>query len=276
MSKAFAVSRYTLLELVRRRVVAAVVAVGLVLMTAIAIAPFVLPGNSTSTDKLIVSLTGLRQIVPDALLLCALAIGMTVINHDLDSGAVVSIFAKPVSRASYTAGKLLAGIGLLLLIAGIFTAGSLITVAIDGGNAYAVVFWAGAALAANVVLLTLLTMALTVYLNNVIAGVIVLAFNFVAGNVLSLYAMVQHGVITDGVLKTLVSIVYWAVPHELVSNLERQIEQMRLDTRIEVVRGFDPLARIPGASGTTDIVFWAGYVVAISLLLFWAVRRKQV
>ncbi len=44
------------------------------------------------------------------------AVGMTVINHDLDSGAVVSIFAKPVSRAAYTAGKMLAAVSLLLAI----------------------------------------------------------------------------------------------------------------------------------------------------------------
>lgn len=276
MTQAIAVARYTLLELTRRRLVLLIVGVGVVLSAGIAIAPFVLPHNTTDTDKLIVSLTGLHEIVPNAVLLCALAIGMTVINHDLDSGAVVSVFAKPVSRARYTAGKLVAGVSLLLVIVIIFTAGSLLIVALDGGHVYEVVFWACAALAANAVLLMLLTMALTVYLNNVIAAVIVLAFNFVAGNVLSLYAMVQHNVITDGALKTMVSIVYWAVPHELSSNLERQIEQLRLATQVEVVRGFDPLARIPGASGTVDIVFWFGYAVAICLLMFWSVRRKQV
>lgn len=276
MTQALAVARYTVLELTRRRVLLAVVVVGLVLITGIAIAPFVLPHNTTETDRLIVSLTGLREVVPNAVLLCALAIGMTVINHDLDSGAVVSIFAKPVSRASYTAGKLLTGSSLLLLIVGIFTAGSLVVVAFDGGRVYDVVFWACAALGANALLLMILTMALTVYLNNVIAAVIVLGFNYVAGNVLVLYAMVQHNVITDTVAKTLVSVVYWAVPHELTSNLERAILQMQLDTRELVVGGGDPLARIPGASNIVDIVFWLAYVVAICLLLFWSVRRKQV
>ena len=276
MTQTLAVARYTVLELTRRRLLLVIVAVGLVLITGIAIAPFVLPGNPTETDRLVVSLTGLQGVVPDAVLLCAVAIGMTVINHDLDSGAVVSIFAKPVSRGSYTAGKLLAGGSLLLLIAAIFTAGSLTIVGLDGGHAYDVVFWACAAIGANVLLLMLLTMALTVYLNNVIAAVIVLAFNYVAGNVLALYAMVQHNVITDTVAKALVSAAYWTVPHELTSNLERTILQMQLDTRELVVGGGDPLARIPGASTNVDIVFWLGYIVAICLLLFWAVRRKQV
>lgn len=276
MTQAMAVARYTLVELTRRRLVAVIVLVGLVLSAAIGIAPFVLPNNTTDTAKLIVSLTGLHEIAPNAVLLCALAIGMTVVNHDLDSGAIVSIFATPVSRASYTVGKLLAGASLLLLIVGLFTAGSLIIVALDGGHVYGVVFWAFAALAANVLLLMLLTMALTVYLNNVIAAGIVIAFNYVAGNVLVLFAMVQHNVITDTVLKSIVSVVYWAVPHELASNLERTILQMQLDTRELVVGGGDPLARIPGASTNVDIVFWFGYVAAICLLMFWSVRRKQV
>jgi hypothetical protein len=33
---------------------------------------------------------------------------------------------------------------------------------------------------------------------------------------------------------------------------------------------------VPGASGAVDVIFWAGYLVALALVLFWAVRRKQV
>jgi ABC-type transport system involved in multi-copper enzyme maturation permease subunit len=277
MTAAVAVARYTLVEMSRRRLLLVVVAVGLALMAGIAMAPYVLPGNSAEIDRLIVSLTGLNEVVPVALLLCAVAVGMTVINHDLDSGAVVSIFAKPVSRPSYATGKLAAAIALVLMVAGIFTAGSLIVVAVDGGNAFSVVFWACAALAANAVLLMLLVMVLTVYLNNVIAAAIVLTFNFVAGKVLSLHAMVVNGAITAPAFKAVINMVYWAVPHELTSNLQREIVELRLDARELVVFGkADPFRDIPGASNAADIAFWVAYVVAICLLLFWAVRRKQV
>ncbi|HEX2682141.1 MAG TPA: ABC transporter permease subunit, partial [Candidatus Dormibacteraeota bacterium] len=249
---------------------------GLLLMAGIAVAPYVLPGNAAATDKLIVSLRGLSEIVPTALLLCSLAIGMTVINHDLDSGAVVSIFAKPVSRESYTAGKLLAALSLVLLIAAIFAAGSMIVLAIDGGQAYNVVFWECAVLAANAVLLMLLVMALTVYVNNVIAGAIVLAFNFVASRVLDLHAMVVNGTITNHTFTAIANAVYWVVPHELTSNLQRTILQLRLDSHELVVRGFDPFKDVPGASSTVDIAFWLGYVILICALLFFAMRRKQV
>lgn len=276
MTQAVAVARYTVLEMSRRRLVVAVVGVGLALTVGLWIAPHVLPGNNTDTERLIVLLSGLEQVVPTAMLLCALAVGMTVINHDLDSGAVVSIFATPVSRPSYALGKLLAAVGVVLVIAAVFTVGSLVGTAFNGGGVYGVVFWTGAALAANSVLLMLLVMTLTVYLNNVIAAAIVLVFNFAASNVLILHAMVQNNVITDVIIKTLVNIAYWGVPHELTSNLERQIMQLRLGTGSLVGRGFDPMASIPGASGTVDIVFWLGYVVLICVLLFWSVRRKQV
>jgi ABC-type transport system involved in multi-copper enzyme maturation permease subunit len=188
----------------------------------------------------------------------------------------VSILAKPVSRESYTGGKLIAAISLVLLIAAIFAAGSMVVVAIDGGTYYGVVFWESAVLAANAVLLMLLVMALTVYVNNVIAGAIVLAFNFVAGRVLELHAMVQYGAITDHTFTTIANTVYWVVPHELTSNLLRTILQARLDAGELVVRGTDPFQDIPGASSGADIAFWLGYVILLCALLFFAVRRKQV
>jgi len=284
MPQALAVAKYTLLELTRRRLVFVIVAIGVALVAGLGIAPHVLPGDHTDQDRVIALLTGLQGVVPTAMTLCAFAVGMTVINHDLDSGAVVSIFAKPISRASYTGGKLIAATGLLLLISAIFTSGSLIVVAANGGSVYGVVFWTCAALAANIVLLMLLVMILTVYINNVVAAALVLVFNYLAAQTQSLHAMVQHNVITDAIARTLVNIAYWGVPHELISNLQRQIMQMQLDTRELVVGAtcdghgscYNPLDRVPGASGAVDIIFWAAYLVALGLVLFWAVRRKQV
>ena len=276
MAQALAVARYTLLELTRRRLIVVIIAVGVVLMGGIAITPHVLPGVKSGTDTVIVVLNGLAGVVPSAVTLCAFAVGMTVINHDLDSGAVVSIFAKPVPRSSYTFGKLLAALSLLLVIAGIFTVGSLLVVAANGGSAYGVVWWTCAALAANIVLLMLLVMVLTVYLSNVIAAAIVLVFNFAAGQVITLHAMVVHNVITDAVAKGIVNVAYWSVPHELTSDLQRQILQMQINIGEVRFAGESPLDRLPNASGTVDVAFWFGYVVAICLVLFWSVRRKQV
>ena len=126
MTQALAVARYTMLELTRRRLLVMILAFGVLLMGGIAIAPHVLPGMKSDQDRVIAMLTALAGVVPNAVTLCAFAVGMTVINHDLDSGAVISIFSKAVNRASYTAGKLLAAISLLLMIAAIFAVGSLL------------------------------------------------------------------------------------------------------------------------------------------------------
>ena len=86
--------------------------------------------------------------------------------------------------------------------------------------------------------------------------------------------MVQHNVITDAVGKAVISVAYWGVPHELTSDLQRQILQLQIDTVT-----FDSEVRIrstPDASGAIDIWFWFAYVVAICAVLFWSVRRKQV
>jgi ABC-type transport system involved in multi-copper enzyme maturation permease subunit len=276
-SQTLAVARYTLLELARRRVLPVIVGIGVVLMAGIAIAPHVLPGNTTDQDRIIVMLTALASVVPSAVTVCAFVVGMTVINHDLDSGAVISIFAKPVSRAAYTAGKLLAAVSLLLVIMAIFTGGSFIDVAVNGGSVYSVVWWTCAALAGNIVLLMLLVMVLTVYLNNVVAAAIVLAFNYAAAQVLSLHAMVQTRVITDVLLKGIVNVVYWGVPHELSSNLQRQILMLQIaNGNLRFGGAENPIDRVPGASDSVDIAFWAAYLVAICIVLFWAVRRKQV
>jgi len=275
MSQALAVARYTLIEMIRRRLLGVIVAIGVVLTAGIAIAPHVLR-QPTPQDGVIVVLTALGAEVPYAITLCAFVVGMTVINHDLDSGAVVSIFAKPMSRSSYTAGKLMAAVSLLLLIASIFTAGSLAVVAANGGSVYGVVFWTLAALAANIVLLMLLLMLLTAYLNNVMAAAIVLVFHYIAGQVITLNAMVQHNVITDAISRTLIDIAYWGVPHELTGNLQRQIFQLQIDTGELRFGGQNPIDRLPDASGAVDIWFWFAYIVAITVLLFWSVRRKQV
>ncbi len=275
MSQALAVARYSLIELTRRRVLVVIVAIGVVLMAGIAIAPHLL-AQPTPKDGVIVMLTALAAEVPYAFTLCAFVVGMTVINHDLDSGAVVSIFAKPMSRSSYTSGKLLASVSLLVLIAAIFTVGSLAVVAANGGAVYGVVFWTCAALAANIVLLMLLVMVLTVFLNNVVSAAIVLVFHYLAGQVLTLHAMVQHNVITDAIGKALINVAYWGVPHELTSDLQRQIMQLQIDTGELRFGGSSPIDRLPNASGAVDIAFWFAYGVAIVLILFWSVRRKQV
>lgn len=286
MRSTFAVARYTLIELSRRRLLLVFGAIALVLTAGLGLAPFVLPNINTADEKTVFVLGGISRVDSLTLELCAFAIGMVVINHDLDSGAIVAILSKPVTRLSYAAGKLAAALCLLLIITGIFTAGSMLVVALDRGNQADVLFWFFAANVGNSLLLMVLVMILTVYLNNIVAAAVVVAFNFVQDQISTLHAAVQNHVITDRILDAIINVIYWIVPHPLVSNLERAIviAQWNVNCATGCV-GMRPspaqylateLARLPGASATGDIVYWAGYLLVVGVLLYAAVWRKQV
>src|SRR5205085_12037561 len=128
MSKALAVGRYTLLELNRRRIVLVLVLVSAALVARTGLAPHLLPGFRTDDDRTQFILETLSRVVGLTVTLCAYAVGMTVINHDLDSGTAVGLFAKPISRVAYAAGKLLTAGGLVLTVAAILGGGAVLLV----------------------------------------------------------------------------------------------------------------------------------------------------
>jgi len=284
-SKALAVGRYTLTEMSRRRLLIVFVLVAIVLTAALGIAPFVLPGMTSADERASFILSGIARVSGLAIELCLLAIGMTVISHDLDSGAIVAILAKPMTRFGYASGKLGAAIVLLILLDTIFTLGSMLVVAIHGGGHMAVMFWFFAASSANAMLLMILVMVLTVYLNNIVAAAIVVVFSYVQGNVSILYAMVHNHVITDRLLSGIVDTAYWLFPHQLLSNLDREtaITSFHVTCATGCPELHSPsqalaqeLARLPVASGAGDVVYWFAYLMVLSTILYVAIRRKQV
>jgi len=279
--RALAVAMYTVLELSRRRLLLVFVLIGLLLTAGLGIAPLVIPGAPTGESRVLFLLNALSGTVALAVEICAFAVGMTVINHDLDSGAIVAILAKPVSRLAYAAGKLGAATLLLLLLVAIFAAGTLGLIAINGGGHTEVLLWFFAATAANVVLLMVLVMILTVYINNIVAAVIVFIFSFVQGIVLQLHTLVQNRVIENARGGAAINVAYWVFPHQLVSNLPREIITLSLRNRPAPprppgARTFDVLSGVPGASSTGEIAFWFAYLALLCALLYLALRRKQV
>jgi ABC-type transport system involved in multi-copper enzyme maturation permease subunit len=283
---AVAVARYTLTELSRRRLLIVFAAIAGMLTAGLGLAPFILPGITTVDEKTVFVLGGISRVDGLAIELCAFAIGMIVINHDLESGAIVAILAKPVTRLGYAAGKLGAALYLLLLIVGIFTGGSMLVVALDGGGQLDALFSSFAANAANFLLLMVLVMILTVYLNNIVAAAIVVAFSFVQNLISTLHSAVVNNVLTDHIVRAVVSVLYWIVPHPLQGNLDRAIAIAQYHVNCSTgCPGMRPtpaaylaheLKNIPGASGSGEIVYWLAYLTVACAILYVALRRKKV
>jgi ABC-type transport system involved in multi-copper enzyme maturation permease subunit len=279
VSQTWAVARYTLVELSRRRLLLLFVVAGVVLIAGVGLAPFVVPGIHTGPERTSFLLDVLPRPAGLAIELCAFAVGMTVINHDLDSGAIVAIFAKPVTRAAYAAGKLGAALFMLLVLDAIFALGAMLDVTLNGGSQAAVVFWYFATTAANFLLLMVLVMILTVYVNSIVAGGVGVAFAYIAGLLADWHGLVVNGVITDRVLSGIITVAYWSVPHSLLSNLAREAHILDFSLHpgpATPAQLAESLARVPGASPPGEVFYWIAYLVVLCSLLYLAVRRKQV
>ena len=280
MTQTLAVARYTLVEISRRRLLLVFVVVGIVLTVGLGVFPMVVPGFRTDQDKVIFILSVLPGPVALALELCAFGIGMTVINHDVDSGSIVAILAKPLTRLSYTGGKLAAALSVLVMVGAVFTAGSTFATWINAGSEAQLTFWFFAASVANFLLLTVLVMVLTVYLNNIVAAGIVVAFSFIQNFVSGAHADVQGGIITNPAGEAAINFFYWIVPHPLVSNLRREVATLTFINNppppgLHVTLAHQ-LASVPSASSSGDVIYWLAYLVALCVILYVAVRRKQV
>ena len=280
MRDALAVLRYTLLEQTRRWVLIALVAVAVLLMIAIGVAPLLIPGGPTGEDRNYFIINTASSVIGLFTFICAIAIGMTVIYHDLDGGGVVTIFAKPISRLSYSVGKIASAVLMLGLILGALAITFFIVLRINGGgHEVSVAGFLGAELA-NVLLFGVLVMALTVVVNNIVAAIVGFVFYQVVGAVGFLHTLVQNKVINSSLWDPVINFVYWVVPHRLQSDLPREIVRAQL-ARHPFPAGprgqvFDPLSQIPYGSGWPDILYWAAYLVALCALLYLLVRRRQV
>jgi ABC-type transport system involved in multi-copper enzyme maturation permease subunit len=290
-----AVLRYTLLELSRRRILLVFFVIGAAGLALLAIllkvfsSAFVgqqLPG-STATPEMVDRLIELTfvSILIGVLgvfaLLIAIGIGMTAIYHDLESGAAVAIFSKPVSRLAFTVGKLGAAISALIVIFGLLSLESRLAMFLFGGGLESALWWETLAGVANALTLMVIVLALSAWMNNIVAAVVAFIYNSVAGVVVSLHQQMASGNLGDNqVLRDGLNIVYWLVPHALVSAAPREIFR----AQYEINSASDPqappvdqiLAQIPGPSGFSEIVWWLFVVLVLSGLLYLAVRRRQV
>ncbi len=279
-----AVARYTLLEMSRRRLLLALLLGGLGLVVALGMAPYILPGvDRNPATKVDFVLTGLDRFVGFFPLLAGFAIGMTVIYNDIDSGAIVAILAKPVSRIEYAAGKAVAALAGQVMVGAslaLATCILLLPVKLEGLDYGAVIsyFLAGTA---NAVVLVLLLMAVTTRINNIVSAVAAFIVYELAGGITTLHDFVVQNAPIAAAWKAVINVAYALVPHQLFSGLPREIIRLEIQagqfaTFMATHPGYDPYHGVPSAAGITDVLSWAAYCLVVASILYVAVRRRQV
>jgi ABC-type transport system involved in multi-copper enzyme maturation permease subunit len=218
-------------------------------------------------------------------LLIAFAIGMTVIYHDLESGAAVAIFSKPLSRFAFAVGKFTAAVAAMVAIVGVLSLEARVLMLLYGNTGIEGALWVQtAAQVANAITLMLLVMALSTWMNNIVAAIVAFIYNAVAGIGVALYDQMVAGAFGDNsILRIGFTALYWVVPHPLMSDAQRQIAlaQFQLFNTADSQGQGGPttaqvLAGIPGASGAGDIAWWIFVVLVFAGLVYYAVRRRQV
>jgi ABC-type transport system involved in multi-copper enzyme maturation permease subunit len=295
-----AVARYTLVELTRRRILLAFFIVGALGILALGLLfkvfsstvagsmTFGSTGSTPDPEKVsrfvqLSLISNLNGALSFFALLIAFGIGMTVIYHDLDSGAAVAIFSKPVSRAAFAAGKVAAAVVAMVAIVGLLSVEArLMMLLFSSSGIEGDLTLEALAQVANAVLLMLLVMALSTWMNNIIAVIVAFVYNFVSGIVVALYQAYQAGSLGhNDYLNIGLTGGYWIVPHRLVSGFAKAFVNAEFD--ILSTRGSEGgpsraqlVAGVAGASGPGDILWWAIIVCVFAGLVYVAVRRRQV
>lgn len=299
MRGTLAVARYTLLDLSRRRILLVffiIGALGIALIgTALKLFSSTFTGGAfsgpsgTTPDPANVNRFLDLMFVTDLVgalglfaLLIAFGIGMTAIYHDLESGAAVAIFSKPVSRLAFTAGKVSAAAAALIVIVGLLSLEAMLFGLLFGGGLEQILAIEAVAQVANALTLMLVVLALSTWMNNIVAAIVAFIYNAAGGLVVALHNSLASSVNFGGsaILNDGINVLYWLVPHQLTSDAPREL--VKAEVELFAVPGQpgpdlnQALAAVPGPSGASDIIWWAFVVLVMATLVYIAVRRRQV
>jgi ABC-type transport system involved in multi-copper enzyme maturation permease subunit len=290
MNGALAVTRYTLLELSRRRILLVFAVIGALGIVALGVGLKLLYevaaanrfGNDRVDPTLLAKFLELQFVtyVVQALglfaLLIAFAVGMTAIYHDLESGAAVSIFSKPVTRLAFTSGKVGAAIVGLIIVVGLLAVETRIVMLLFGGGLENALTGEILAVVANVLVVMLIVLALSTWMNNIVAAVVAFIYtNVVEGVIVTVHRLADQGVMGNDIVKYIFDVLYWLVPHPLYSSATGDLIRGQMQMSGGPVSN-QITASIPPASGAGDVAWWAATMVVFCALLYYAVRRRQV
>jgi ABC-type transport system involved in multi-copper enzyme maturation permease subunit len=294
-----AVALYTLIELTRRRILLVFFIIGALGIAAIGIGLKVFsnaftgsvtfgPPGSAPPDPAVLNrfldlmfINDLVAVLGIFALLVAFAIGMTAIYHDLESGAAVAIFSKPVSRLAFTIGKVAAALVAIVAIVGVLGIEATLVGLLFGGGLETTLAVEIVAQIGNALTLVLLVLALSTWMNNIVAAIVAFIYHAVAGVVVALHASMVAGFLGDNqLLKYGLDVLYWLVPHQLLSDAPRELVRAEFDLFASQNQGGgdinQALASVPGPSGAADIAWWLFVIFVMASLVYVAVRRRQV
>lgn len=295
MNGTLAVARYTLVELSRRRIllvffiigVLGIIAlgVGLKLLYEVASAntPAIRNANGTQVDPATFShflellfVTYIFQALSLFALLIGFAIGMTAIYHDLESGAAVSIFSKPVSRLAFTIGKIGAAAAGMVVVVGLLALEARFVMFLFGGGLENALWGEVLATVANMLVVMLIVLALSTWMNNIVAAIVAFIYtNVVEGVIVTIHRLADSGTIGNDVVKVVFDLLYWLVPHPLISSAPAEMARAQISLSGGRASS-QALASIPSASGAPDIAWWAFTLIFFCAMVYYAVRRRQV
>jgi hypothetical protein len=86
----------------------------------------------------------------------------------------------------------------------------------------------------------------------------------------------------NGLLNGGLNVLYWLVPHQLVSDAPRELARAEFNLFSSQNQGGgggdvnQAIASVPGPSGATDIIWWIFVIAVFASLVYIAVRRRQV
>jgi ABC-type transport system involved in multi-copper enzyme maturation permease subunit len=284
-----AVARYTLIDLSRRRILLVFFWLGSLGIVATAIALKIAAAitatgeNAAGGSSLELQFAGfISGVLGDFGLLIAYGIGMTAIYHDLDSGAAVSILAKPVSRLAFSMGKSLAAAMGLVVIIGVLAVETRLVILLFGGGNEDTIDGQILAVVANTIVVVLIVLALSTWVNNIMAALIAfIYYNVLASSVvLTLRALVVSGDIDNAIARTVINVVYWFFPHPLTSDIPAALQRAGAGGGGVAgpggLRGPLGGGLLTSASGPGDIAWWAFTVMFFGAMVYYSIRRRQI
>lgn len=289
MNGALAVARYTVVELTRRRILLVFAVIGALGTLGLGVGLKILYSVAGSVSLSgqqdparfqkfleVAFLSYLYGALGIFALLIAFAVGMTAIYHDLDSGAAVSILSKPITRLAYTAGKIGAAVTTLVVVVGVLAVEARLVMLLFAGGLSSSLTGEVIAVLANSVLVMLLVLALSTWMNNIIAATVAFVYyNVITGVVVAVHTLVHGNGFDNVIVRGLFDVLYWLVPHELVSSAPGDLARAQIELS-NSASSHQALALVPPASGAGDVVWWAFLIALLCGLCYFAVRRRQV